>query len=52
MSIYIMHLLDQPPLMHSLVTNDSRPTTQATAHSLRTQACAATRMLARQRRQQ
>jgi len=34
------------------VTNDSRPTTQATAHSLRTPAWAATRMLAKQRRQQ
>jgi len=36
--IYIVHLVDQPPLMQSLVTNGSRPTTQATAHSLRTQA--------------
>jgi len=31
------------------VTNDSRPTTEATADSLRTQAWAATRLLARQR---
>jgi len=28
----------QPPLMRCHVTDDSRPTTQATAHSLRTQA--------------
>jgi len=35
--------------MRCHVTNDSRLTTQATAHSLRTQAWAATRMLARQR---
>jgi len=47
-SIYIAHLVDQPPLMRSLVTNGSRPTTQATAHSLHTQAWAATRPLARQ----
>jgi len=39
----------QPPLMCSLVTNRSRPTTQATAHSLHTQAWAATWPLARQR---
>jgi len=35
--------------MRSLVTNGSRLTTQATAHSLRTQAWAATRPFARQR---
>jgi len=32
--------------MRSLVTNGSRPTTQATAHGLRTQAWAGTRLLA------
>jgi len=41
--------MDQPPLMRSLVANGSRLTTQATGHSLRTQAWAATRPLARQR---
>jgi len=35
--------------MHCNITNDSRLTTQATAHSLRTQAWPATRMLAGQR---
>jgi len=39
----------QPPLMRCHITNESHLTTQATAHSLRTQAWAATRMLARQR---
>ena len=48
-SICIAHHMDQPPLMRCLVTNGSRPATQATAHSLRTQAWAATRLLARQR---
>jgi len=38
----------QPPLMRCHVTNDSRPTTQATAHSLRTQAWPATPKLAGQ----
>jgi len=37
------------PLMRCNVTHGSRLTTQATAHSLRTQVCAATRLLARQR---
>jgi len=35
--------------MRCHVTNESRLTTQATAHSLRTQAWGATRLLARQR---
>ena len=34
--------------MRCHVTNDSRPTTQATAHSLRTHVWAATRLLAGQ----
>jgi len=38
----------QPPLMRCHVTNGSRLTTQATAHSLHTRAWAATRLLARQ----
>jgi len=49
MSICIAHLVDQPPLMRCLVTNGSRLTTQATAHSLHTQAWAVTRLLATQR---
>ena len=39
----------KPPRMRCQVTNGSRLTTQATAHSLHTQAWAATRPLARQR---
>jgi len=52
-SICIAHYGYQPPLMRCNVTDRSRLTTpMATAHSVRTQAWAATRMLARQRRQQ
>ena len=39
----------QPPLMRCHVTNGSSLNTQASAHSLRTYAWAATRLLARQR---
>jgi len=48
MSICIAHLVDQPPLMRSLITNRSRLTTQTTAQPAHTD-WAATRPLARQR---